>query len=129
MSDRVGLSNAPDEDDLSELSKLVQQLVYESIVKVVVRAGGAERHQDGAVRRPLQGNDFLVDLVPRLRVDLQDVHVYYGNNGPKEKRGNIEDGGRSVKKKMYLIATLFSISTRSMRSRCGIRRKGSKSYS
>lgn len=36
------MSGSPDEDDLSKLSKLVQQLVYERIVKVVVRAGGAE---------------------------------------------------------------------------------------
>lgn len=79
------MSDSPDEDDLSKMSKLVQQLVYERIVKVVVRAGRAEGHQDGAVWRPLQGNDVFVDLVPRVRVDLQDVHIYYRHHRPKER--------------------------------------------
>ncbi|TNN48325.1 hypothetical protein EYF80_041487 [Liparis tanakae] len=72
---------SPDEDDLSEVSELVQQLVDERVVEVVVGAGGAERHQDGAVRRPLLGDDLFVDLVPRLRVDLQDVDVDYRHHG------------------------------------------------
>lgn len=61
---------SPDEGDLSKLTKLVQQLVYESIVEVVIGAGGAEWNHDGAVWRPLQGNDVFVDLMPSNRVDL-----------------------------------------------------------
>lgn len=72
----VRISDAPDEDDLSKLSKLVQQLIYECIVKVVVRARGAEGHHDRAIWRTLQGNDVFVNLVPSLRVNLQDVHIY-----------------------------------------------------
>ncbi len=80
------MSGSPDEDDLSKISKLVQQLVYECIVKVVVGAGGAEWHQDSAIRRPLQGNDVFVDLVPSLRVYLQDVHVYYRHDRPRKRQ-------------------------------------------
>lgn len=83
------MSGSPDEDDLSKLSKLVQQLVYERIVKVVVRAGGAERNHDGAIWRPLQGNDIFVDLVPSLRVDLKDVYVYYCHHRPREREGTL----------------------------------------
>lgn len=80
-------SDSPDEDDLSKISKFVQQLVYECIVKVVLRAGGAERHQDGAIWRPLQGNDIFVDLVPSFWVDLQDIHVYYCHHRPRDGGG------------------------------------------
>jgi len=81
-----GFLSSPDEDDLSEISKLVQQLVDESVVEVVVGAGGAERHQDGAIWRPLLGNDLFVDLVSRLRVDLQDVDVDDRHHGSEERR-------------------------------------------
>ncbi|KAG7271926.1 hypothetical protein CRUP_024576 [Coryphaenoides rupestris] len=59
-----------------------RQLVDERVVEVVVGPRGAEGHQHGAVRRPLQGDHVLVNLVPRLRVHLQDLHVQHRHHGP-----------------------------------------------
>lgn len=77
-------SDLPDENDLSKIRKLIKELVNEGIIKIVIRARGAERHQDGAVWRPLLGNHILVDLMSSLRVNLQDVHVYYCHHGPED---------------------------------------------
>lgn len=38
----IRISGSPNEDNFSKISKLFQQLVYECIIKVVVRPGGAE---------------------------------------------------------------------------------------
>ena len=78
------MSASPDKYDFSKLSKLVQQFIYECIIEIVFRTRGAQRHQDSAIWRPLQGDDLLVDLVPGLGVHLQDVHIHYGHHRPRE---------------------------------------------
>lgn len=84
------IQGSPDEYDLPKLSELVQQLIYERVVKVVVRAGGAEWNHDGAIWRPLQGDDVFVDLVPSLWVDFKDVYVHYCHHRPTDGGVGIE---------------------------------------
>lgn len=82
----ISVSASPDEDDFSEICKLIKELINEFITKVVIRARGAERHQDGAIWRPLQGNYIFIDLVSCLRIHLQDVHIYYCYHRPTERK-------------------------------------------
>lgn len=82
-----GLNDSPDENHFSKVRKLVQQFIDERVIKVVIRAGGAERHQDSSIGRPLEGDDVFVDLVSSLRVDLQDVHVHYCHHWPEDGHG------------------------------------------
>lgn len=76
-------SDWPNQDDLSKIRKLVQQLINECIIKVVIWARGAERHKNGAVWRALQGNDIFINLVPCIWVHLKDIHIHYCNYRPR----------------------------------------------
>lgn len=86
------ISGLPDEDDLTKLSELIQEVIYKYIIKVVIRAGGAERHHNGAIWRPLQGNDIFVDLASIFWVNLQDVHIYYCPHRPRVNKRTLTEG-------------------------------------
>lgn len=73
------------------MCELIQQLIYEGIIKVVVRARGAKGNHYCAIWRSLQCNDIFVNLPTSLWVHLQDVNVNYCHHRPIVKEKSSRD--------------------------------------